>query len=226
MQLYRVILWIYHNLFLYFVPLYHPTVFDKFYSWSLLFHILVDFRISLSSSTSYNKPCWDLTGTHWIYRSVWGKSTSIWNWIFQFMNIVWLSINFFNTVIYIFSHKKNPAYNQVLSILPLKYLSNLSPPYPLTSLCSRVSQPWHYWYFWLGNSLLWEEAPYIIVFLAEFLASTYWMPITATTTCLTYLGQLNMSPTLSNMPWWAKEPPSWESLLYAKLSPFPAQCMQ
>lgn len=51
----------------------------KIYSWSLLFHL--DFRISLSSSTSKN-PFEIVNETHWVYRSVLGKSISTWNWIY------------------------------------------------------------------------------------------------------------------------------------------------
>lgn len=62
------------------------------YSWSSCSH--VDFRISLWSSNSKN--LFEIVnGTHGIYRSVLGKSTSTWNWIFQLIpfgliaDIVW-----------------------------------------------------------------------------------------------------------------------------------------
>lgn len=61
-----------------------------------------------------------------------------------------------------FPFPQYPTYNQVLSILLLKYLSNLSPPYVSASPSIRVSQPQNYRHFWLDNHLLWGIALYII----------------------------------------------------------------
>lgn len=61
-----------------------------------------------------------------------------------------------------FPFPQYPIYNQVLSILLLKYLSNLSPPYVLASPYIRVSRPQNYRHFWLDNHLLWGIALYII----------------------------------------------------------------
>lgn len=135
-----VTLWIYHNLFFYFAPL-CVIPYDVF----LVLVLHVDFRISLSSSDSTN--LFEIVnGTHWICRSVLGKSTSAWNWIFQLIpfdliaDIVWF--HYFKFV-NVFSVAQNVV---SLGECPCELEENVCSAQWMQSRCRLYPVDW--WWCW------------------------------------------------------------------------------